>query len=354
MGGDMMARKRRIRWDRLTVAVLLLVIVIFLFGSCVKRCSSDNDDSFPTADTSEQTGSGSTSSGTTTGSSSASTINLPQIVTDAPPSQTVPIVTETTTQTTTQISGVVLPDSYQAVPMPNEMIHKGSLILVDKDHPCEMVKEELDLVQVCYASDKPDTYEVSYPGHTALNQTALSKFNRLMKAYYAETSNTEIMFNYGWLEEGKEKSNPESSTALDVQLHVKRNNGNYEFVSNITPFSWIFEHMDSYGYVLRYPNDKTDVTGVKGGYTAIRYVGVPHAAYMTANNLCLEEYLSILKSKYSFGQGILEYSTSELTYNIYYFPANKIGTTEVPIPKNGSYEISGDNCGGFIVTVVVG
>ena len=368
----MMARRRRIRWDRMAVAVIALVIVIFLFGSCVQHCTRDDDEdpspvsgqtSSSSADAADPAASGS-SAGTATGSgtqtsaatttASASLVNLPQVVTEANQVQSMPIATETGVTTAAADPGTVLPDSYQAVSMPNEAVHKGSLILVDKKHACELSKEDLDLEQVYFASDKPDTYEVSYPGHTALNKAALSKFNRLMKAYYNATSNTEIMFNYGWLKEGQEKSNPESATALDVQLHVKRNDGGYEYVSNVSPYAWIFEHMASYGYVLRYPDDKTDITGYKGGYTAIRYVGVPHAAYMYENNLVLEEYLELLKNSYSFGKGVLEYSTTELSYQIYYFPASKTGTTEVPVPKTGSYEISGNNDDGFIVTVIVG
>ena len=71
------------------------------------------------------------------------------------------------------------------------------------------------------------------------------------------------MFNYGYLASGKEKSNPESPTALDIQLHVKRNNGDYEYISNTTPFNWLFEHMASYGYIVRYPTDKEAVTRLK-------------------------------------------------------------------------------------------
>ena len=164
------------------------------------------------------------------------------------------------------------------------------------------------------------------------------------------------MFNYGYLEAGKEKSNPESATALDVQIHLKKDNGEYDFVSNITPYSWLFDHMASYGYTLRYPTDKAEITGERGGYTAIRYVGVPHAAYMADNNLCLEEYLDMLRGSHNFYTGtVLEYSTSELTYHIYYVPADVNGDFKVPVPKggSGSYEISGNNIDGFIVTAIV-
>ena len=351
----MARRRRRIRWDRIAVAAVALVILILLFGSCAKRCFGGSDDESSSKPDASSAAQSTTDPGAAVSQPPASSgmVNLPQVVTDAVPSQSLPIATEATTTASEISTGIVLPDNYQAMSVSNDAVHKGNLILVNKDNPCMLTKENLDLQQVSFSTDKPDTYEVSYPGHTFLDKTALSKFTRLMKAYYGATTNSEIMFNYGWLEAGKEKSNPESPTALDVQLHVKRTGGAYEYITNTSPFSWLFEHMDSYGFVQRYPDDKTDLTGYKGGYTAIRYVGVPHAAYMKENHLCLEEYLNRLKDSYTFGKGILDYSTSELTYKIYYFPASKTGTTEIPVPKTGSYEISGNNVDGFIVTVIV-
>ncbi len=352
-----MPRRRRIRWDRLTVAAVLLIILIFLFGSCMQHCSDKGRESSSAEHSSGQAADSSTSgqAGTpaVTTTTSASIVNLPMVVTEQNPAESVPIATEVTT-TAAEPAGIVLPENYKAVSLSNDAIHRGNLILVNQEHPCTLKKDELDLQQVSQASDKPDTYEISYPGHTFLNTSALSKFNRLMRAYYSATSNREIMFNYGWLEDGKEKCNPESATALDVQLHVKRSDGGYEYVTNKNPYAWIFEHMASYGYILRYPDDKADITGQRGGYTAIRYVGVPHAACMKDRGLCLEEYLATLKEAYAFGQGVLEYSTPESTYHIYYFPASKTGTTEVPVPKTGSYEISGNNIDGFIVTTIIG
>ncbi|MBR3267621.1 MAG: D-alanyl-D-alanine carboxypeptidase family protein [Oscillospiraceae bacterium] len=354
-----MARRRKIRWDRLAVAAVLLIVLIFLFGSCVQSCSDDDGKKSRSAQTtgeSSQEGSdttgGSAPSSSSATSTSASMVNLPVVVTEKNPAESVPIMTELTT-TTAVSDGPAIPENYQAVSLSEDAVHRGTLILVDKSHPCTLSKEELDLEQVSRSVDKPDTYEVSYPGHTSLNRTAIAKFNRLMKAYFNATNNREIMFNYGWLEDGKEKSNPESATALDIQLHIKRADGGYEYVTNKAPYSWLFDHMSSYGFILRYPEDKTEFTGISGGYTAIRYVGVPHADYMKEHGYCLEEYLDTLKKNYTFGQGMLEYSTPELTYHIYYFPASKTGTTELPVPKTGSYEISGNNTDGFIVTTII-
>lgn len=360
-----MASKRRIRWDRISVAAIVLVIMIFLLGSCLQHCADqDKDpatlqqDSFPTE---EQKSGAPVTETTAPNGASATLANVPMIITDADDN---PANLTTTTTLAADSSAATepaytLPAGYEEISVEPSMLYKGSLVLVDQSHPSHLNADELDLEQVYYAKDKPDTYEISYPGHTSLNSTALAKFNRLMKAYYSATNNTEIMFNYGYLESGKEKSNPESASALDVQIHLKRDNGTYDFVTNITPYSWLFDHMASYGFTLRYPPDKAEITHERGGYTAIRYVGVPHAAYMAENNLCLEEYLDMLRGSHNFYTSsvpVLKYSTSELEYLIYYVPADPDGDFKIPVPTSGTgtYEISGNNVDGFIVTAIVG
>lgn len=361
-----MAKRRRVRLDRVMGAGILLVAMIFLLGSCMQRCSDDDTQPPSTADsnsTAEQTqntqntapADGSQTTAVTTPVSSNA--NVPVVITDAPAtSSTPPAEADTSEEESSSTESVyMLPAGYQEIPVSQETMHQGNLILVNNELPCRISQDDLELEQVYYASDKPETYEVSYPGHTSLNRTALTQFNRLMKAYFGATSNKEIMFNYGYLEAGKEKSNPDSPTALDIQLHIKRNDGGYEYISNVSPYSWLFEHMASYGFILRYPPDKSELTGERGSYTAIRYVGVPHAAYMNDNDLCLEEYLEQLKTMHNFYTGtLLEYSTTELTYHIYYVPArSEGGDMVIPVPTSASYEISGNNSDGFIVTAII-
>lgn len=60
-------------------------------------------------------------------------------------------------------------------------------------------------------------------------------------------------------------------------------------------YEWLVLHCTDYGFVLRYPKDKTDITQINFEPWHYRYVGVEHAKFMEANNLCLEEYVAILK-----------------------------------------------------------
>ncbi|WP_028400027.1 M15 family metallopeptidase [Ectobacillus panaciterrae] len=52
---------------------------------------------------------------------------------------------------------------------------------------------------------------------------------------------------------------------------------------------WLVEHAHEYGFIIRYPEDKTAVTGYMYEPWHIRYVGNPHADYLFKRRLTLEE-----------------------------------------------------------------
>lgn len=58
---------------------------------------------------------------------------------------------------------------------------------------------------------------------------------------------------------------------------------------------WMRENASNYGFILRYPKDKQDITGIIYEPWHFRYVGEEHAKKMEELNMCLEEYLVYLK-----------------------------------------------------------
>ena len=54
---------------------------------------------------------------------------------------------------------------------------------------------------------------------------------------------------------------------------------------------WLKEHAADYGFILRYPEDKTGVTGTSFEPWHYRYVGVEDARKIMSQGVCLEEYL---------------------------------------------------------------
>ena len=57
---------------------------------------------------------------------------------------------------------------------------------------------------------------------------------------------------------------------------------------------WLAEHCAEYGFILRYPADKTDVTGIAYESWHFRYVGEEAAKYIMENDLAMEEFVELL------------------------------------------------------------
>ena len=62
-------------------------------------------------------------------------------------------------------------------------------------------------------------------------------------------------------------------------------------IENTEAFAWLMENAYRFGFILRYPENKTDITGYKYEAWHYRFVGREAAIEMHENNLCLEEYL---------------------------------------------------------------
>lgn len=56
-------------------------------------------------------------------------------------------------------------------------------------------------------------------------------------------------------------------------------------------YKWLIEHCADYGYILRYPSDKQDITKVVYEPWHYRYVGVEHAKIIMEKKITLEEYV---------------------------------------------------------------
>lgn len=62
-------------------------------------------------------------------------------------------------------------------------------------------------------------------------------------------------------------------------------------------YNWLYEHCDEYGFILRYPEDKEDVTGITFEPWHYRYVGNEYAKEIMDKKICLEEYIEQLTSE---------------------------------------------------------
>lgn len=259
---------------------------------------------------------------------------------------------------------------YENVSVSNEDVHAGDLILVNTD---TAYVEENPTEIVSIYDHKTDNYHVSGT-ETSLRQPALDALNQMLDAFYVATGHQDMIVISGYrttqqqqelydadlAETGEQTSTRvalpghsehESGYALDFSLYTDGVQYDYDGTGE---YAWINENCAHYGYVLRYAEDKQETTGIQAEPWHYRYVGQPHATYMMENNVCLEEYLTLLKN-YTADEPLSITNWDGEIYQVYYVAADtSTDSTYVMVPPDAKYTISGNNSDGFIVTVDTG
>ena len=88
----------------------------------------------------------------------------------------------------------------------------------------------------------------------------------------------------------------EHHTGLCVDLISSSMRELDESFANEAVYPWLLENAWKFGFILRYPEDKTDITGYSFEPWHYRFVGRYHAYKIHSQNLCLEEYLLTLSA----------------------------------------------------------
>jgi len=241
----------------------------------------------------------------------------------------------------------------------------GDLILVNKDNPYEDTPE--NLVSVLEHSNK--TYTVS-DYNVKLNSRVCEALNSWLGEFYREYGETNLLVASGYRsvdtqesiyeddvsKRGQEvtdkwiavpgTSEHHTGLAVDMSIYNTDNKISEEFDGEGI-YKNLLETCDKYGFIVRYPEDKTEITGIDYEPWHFRYVGKGHASYITENNLCLEEYIELLKNHTYQNPLTFEYDST--IYGVFWFDEDEIPYTAF-IPDGYQYNISSDNCGCVIVT----
>jgi len=108
--------------------------------------------------------------------------------------------------------------------------------------------------------------------------------------------------------------------------------------------AWFSGNSHHYGFILRFPRDKTHITETAYEPWHFRYVGLPHSYFVHENNWCLEEYIELLA----------EYTREKPFTGMYDGVSYEVYTSrdfDIIIPFDCEFDISGNNSDGFIVTI---
>lgn len=260
-----------------------------------------------------------------------------------------------------------LDGTQQAIKLDNSEIYKGSLILVNKDYPSRV--DGIDPVSLF--EYKTDTYGIS-DSDVLINRSIIETTNKMFDDYYDIYGENDIFVACAYrsyetqqaLYDEELSTNPENGTELVAPPGYSDHQTGYVFdldrlnadtagigFDGTGDSKWFLDNCASYGFIVRYPEDKVNITKYEYEPWHYRYVGIPHALYMKQNNLCLEEYIEQIKNN-SKDNPLTISSADGTTWSMWYEKAYEDGdVTQFAIPKDCDYEISGNNVDGFIVTV---
>ncbi|MDE5768202.1 MAG: M15 family metallopeptidase [Oscillospiraceae bacterium] len=254
----------------------------------------------------------------------------------------------------------------------NSEIYNGSLILVNNQTEFQGTEDDLvSLYEFMLAQEQSIKSFGVRDGEVKVRQTNAENLIRLFEAFCAETGDDNIVVQSGYRskERQEELYNQDlESTGLDYSEKVSKPGfsehqtgwsvdltlaeGEYDGTG---VYDWIDQHCYEYGMILRYPENKTDITGITYEPWHYRYVGRGHAYYMMQNDLCLEEYMELIRNYPYDGEHLQITDYDGKLYEVFWYPADTANqTTMLPVPGGLDYTISGNNTDGFIVTVDTG
>ncbi|MEK4043358.1 M15 family metallopeptidase [Paenibacillus sp. FSL H8-0048] len=235
--------------------------------------------------------------------------------------------------------------------IPKGQIYQGNLLLVNKEYPVQPTGVSADIVRL-------NDYEELTSGYllldhkTLLSKQVAEKFTKMVHAAAGDDINS-FMISSGYRDNEKQKQLYEEKGAdyalppgySEHNLGLSLDIGSSQMAMSHAPEGqWLREHAWDYGFILRYPENKTDITGIKYEPWHFRYVGLPHSVIMHDKNFTLEEYLEFLKEQKSIATTV-----NGIEYQISYIEVT--GNTPVPTPAAQHIEFSGDNMNGVIMTV---
>ncbi|MEG2646237.1 MAG: M15 family metallopeptidase [Clostridia bacterium] len=184
-----------------------------------------------------------------------------------------------------------------------------ALTLVNRDHYLpENYKLELSNID---DTRQFDSRAIEYLNSMINNMRKSGITNIWVQSSYRSIQSQENIFNdnvkqcikKGMTQEEAEKETLKiickpGTSDHNLGLAVDLNYVNLEF-ENTEAFKWLVKNAHDYGFILRYPKDKFDITNVTYEPWHWRYVGAKNAKIIKEKNFCLEEYINYITTNSS-------------------------------------------------------
>ena len=320
------AKSYRVRYDRIGFTALILAVLILMLTSCINSFIKGEKPEEVTTEVNSLEDSRETNN----------------------PSETSPNIPSEM--------------NYATIAKDSEDIHKGDLILVNAQYPCEFDAEAImngtsaDVSFVTMKSvldTKDETHYTAADFQVGLDRTTAFCMDAWFEGFYDATGNSDLRIVGGY-SAGSGDLDFRTGRTFSVGTYPETGSSNFYMPDGV--YSWLDEHSAEYGFILRYPEGKDeyfDNTITSHRSATYRYVGVAPALYIKEHNMCLEEFLNMMQEHLIDNMVTVQNGDSQ--WGMYYVPVNGSSPqTSFSIPATDwEYEVSGDNMNGFIVTVAL-
>lgn len=136
-------------------------------------------------------------------------------------------------------------------------------------------------------AEKEDVFLVAVSGYRSFKRQSEIYYRNVKAQGYEEASALSAVPG---------SSEHQSGLAMDVSCSRNR----YDLTEGFCELKegkWVGENAHRFGFIIRYPKDKTEVTGYAYEPWHLRFVGKKLAAFLYENNLTMEEYYGLASVK---------------------------------------------------------
>ena len=182
-----------------------------------------------------------------------------------------------------------LPDGYVPPDLVSAVELMGDSCTVE--HPASLIRYEVGLYlkamfEAAYEDGVTTKYRINSSCRTMEEQWALWNKRRMMDPHYGDDPYSDPV--------GVMPGNASEHVA-GLAFDIASESFPYEsfLFANTPEGQWLAANAHRFGFILRYPADKTHITGIKFEPWHFRFVGVENACAIYESGLCLEEYLGM-------------------------------------------------------------
>lgn len=195
-------------------------------------------------------------------------------------------------------------------------INDWKLRIVNKYNPLpEGFQVELEKINNSYSFDKRSINDLK----NMINSANKDGINLFITSAYRSIDNQTILFNNNIKKLMNNNSMTKDEAILETSMNIAfpgtsehnlalaldivsndwfiKNDDLYEHFDQTKEYEWLNNNAHKFGFIERYPKNKTNITNIVYEPWHYRYVSTEHSIIIKEKNICLEEYINYYYKK---------------------------------------------------------